>query len=299
MTNNCQHFVRDILTIFAFNASKYLSTQFHHRVVEGIIFPSLPLVDEIDEQKRMKEVKSSLMIEFKKYHQYIPTQQNDDHESKQNNDDNKEDDEDEDKQNKKIIHDNRPSIYDFKPNKENSIVEEDNNENDGDDEEQKNDEFDDGIPDINEEEYENELTRERFKTWLCDELGMSQYLEKFELQNVNQMQFIQYFDKNVVINNVGIDNKVHAQFIIDQAKVFDVNNNGDNKVNIYQSEFKKWLIDDVGLDKYLNRFQEKNMNDIRMIKYFDEEILKEIGVNLTPHCKLIIEHANKYKKINE
>eukprot|EP01084_Bolivina_argentea_P002595 4799_1 len=67
MNNNCQHFVRDIMSVFQLNAAKYLSTKLDDRIVSGIIFPSLPLMDEIDERYRIDQVKKSLMKIYKNY----------------------------------------------------------------------------------------------------------------------------------------------------------------------------------------------------------------------------------------
>eukprot|EP01083_Nonionella_stella_P316368 1146757_1 len=250
MTNNCQHFVRDILTVFEFNAAQYLSTKFHHRVVEGIIFPSLPFMDEIDEQKRMKEIRGILQGTFEEYHQELPQLQlmNDDDE-------------------KRVVMNHSDTMVASLEIDVNAV-----------------------IPDINEEGIENEESRFRFKQWLCDELGMEQYLHLFEKQELDQTQWIQWFDAEFMMKNVCIPCKLHALFIAEQTICFDVD--VIQNVTVYQETFAQWLREEVKLDQYLTVFQQHQMDDMRQLQFFDAPALKGIGTQVTTHIQLILDKAN-------
>eukprot|EP01083_Nonionella_stella_P150425 479173_1 len=60
MRNNCQHFVRDFVSVFNVNVAEYLTTQFHHRQVEKIMTPSGALSNDWDEYSRIQEVRRRL-----------------------------------------------------------------------------------------------------------------------------------------------------------------------------------------------------------------------------------------------
>eukprot|EP01083_Nonionella_stella_P175625 612132_1 len=64
-----------------------------------------------------------------------------------------------------------------------------------------------------------------------------------------------------------------------------------------RTKFKEWLSKVVKLRQYLPNFEENECDDIRLIEFFEEEVLKnEIGINKTFHRKLLMKEANEFKR---
>eukprot|EP01083_Nonionella_stella_P119701 358036_1 len=60
-------------------------------------------------------------------------------------------------------------------------------------------------------------------------------------------------------------------------------------------EFGKWLRTTVHLEEYLALFEEHQYDELSMIEFFDEEVLKDIGIVDESHCKRILEQVEKFK----
>eukprot|EP01083_Nonionella_stella_P310516 1103386_1 len=60
-------------------------------------------------------------------------------------------------------------------------------------------------------------------------------------------------------------------------------------------EFGKWLRTTVHLEEYLALFEEHQYDELSMIEFFDEDVLKEIGIVDESHWKCILEHVEKFK----
>eukprot|EP01083_Nonionella_stella_P089964 251303_1 len=59
--------------------------------------------------------------------------------------------------------------------------------------------------------------------------------------------------------------------------------------------FALWLRKTVQMEQYLPLFQEHQYDEISMIEFFDEDVLKEIGIVDDEHCNCILEHVDKFK----
>ena len=73
-TNNCQHFVRDLVTILDMNIARKLSAKMDHKVVSAVI-PVAALANGINEEARINEIYEQLS-ETVKAHKMQKTQMN-------------------------------------------------------------------------------------------------------------------------------------------------------------------------------------------------------------------------------
>eukprot|EP01083_Nonionella_stella_P119702 358038_1 len=73
----------------------------------------------------------------------------------------------------------------------------------------------------------------------------------------------------------------------EEEKVEYYNDDGD--------EFAQWLRKTVQMEQYLALFEEHQYDEISMIEFFDEDVLKEIGIVDESHWKCILEHVEKFK----
>ena len=68
---------------------------------------------------------------------------------------------------------------------------------------------------------------------------------------------------------------------------------------IFTKKFKHWLCDNVKLAQYLIKFELRQSNDIRAIKYMDDTDLMNIGIENKFHRKIILEAIDIYKKLQQ
>eukprot|EP01084_Bolivina_argentea_P153654 267913_1 len=65
-----------------------------------------------------------------------------------------------------------------------------------------------------------------------------------------------------------------------------------------QDKFKYWLCNTVKLQKYLSTFIKHEYNDITMIEFIDQDVLKnELKITIPTHTKLLLSHIDQFKSM--
>ena len=84
---------------------------------------------------------------------------------------------------------------------------------------------------------------------------------------------------------------------VDKTERQNVNGCGIDDDSKCQQEFERFLAASIpiGIDKYLDRFKENEVNDIRYIHIFDEVLINDIKMNGI-HKKLFMKRVNEYRK---
>merc|ERR1712176_1282065 len=85
----------------------------------------------------------------------------------------------------------------------------------------------------------------RFKTFIEDRIQMPYLYELFSKQHYDDIRMIEYFDEDMLKNEIGIKNVIHRKLFLQQCN--------DLKYEINQ--FRKWLVDRLQLRRYLTVFE--------------------------------------------
>eukprot|EP01084_Bolivina_argentea_P033363 61708_1 len=140
---------------------------------------------------------------------------------------------------------------------------------------------------------EENVCRVKFDHWLCKVVKLKQYLVNFEEHEYNDITLIEYFDDDVIKNELGINKKLHCKKILRHVEIFK------NMTN----EFKQWL----DVNKCMQQYEQKlilngimTLPDLRKdIKTKDDvvkvlEIENEMEINKI--INIIHSDRSKYEK---
>eukprot|EP01084_Bolivina_argentea_P301662 520481_1 len=88
--------------------------------------------------------------------------------------------------------------------------------------------------------------------------------------------------------------KLTVNYTISEDNMYISDQNISN--NIFFMKFKQWLADEVQLEEYLPKFIETGSADIKLIKFFDDQMLMAIGIDNIAHRKRILAEAKSFKQ---
>ena len=86
---------------------------------------------------------------------------------------------------------------------------------------------------------------QRFKIFIDERVQMPYLYELFSKQHYDDIRMIEYFDEDMLKNEIGIKNLIHRKLFLQQCN--------DLKYEIEQ--FRKWLVDRLQLRRYLPVFE--------------------------------------------
>ena len=115
----------------------------------------------------------------------------------------------------------------------------------------------------------------RFKEFIDERVQMPYLYELFSAQHYDDIRMIEYFDEDMLKNEIGIKNLIHRKLFLQQCT--------DLKYEIEQ--FRKWLVDRLQLRRYLPVFEANGL--ITM-----SHITKEINSQSDFELKLKIVNRN-------
>eukprot|EP01084_Bolivina_argentea_P299722 516666_1 len=72
----------------------------------------------------------------------------------------------------------------------------------------------------NDEEYDEEICKSKFRNWLFNTVKLKQYLPNFEQNECNDVRMIEFLDADTLKNDIVIQNKMHCKLILKKVKQF-------------------------------------------------------------------------------
>eukprot|EP01084_Bolivina_argentea_P057234 104606_1 len=133
-----------------------------------------------------------------------------------------------------------------------------------------------------------------------EELFENEY-EMNELKTTNDQFIVFHVDDVSVESNKQKPQMEPNQFEeeIDEKNCIETDKN-ENEVEDKKCviKFKYWLCQIVGLKQYMSLFIKSQDNDIRMVPYFDEDMIRnDVGINKKGHLRLILDEVNEFRKM--